>query len=220
MYDKLLRFSLFQGIGQEGLERLIAHTKLDFVKYPPGKVLLRKGDRPGRLMLLLDGTLLVETGPADAGYAIIEEVKPPFIIEAERLFGLHQSSRRTITAATTASLIAIDKAEVARLCDEFMAFRLNLTNTLANIAQQYSDTLWLSPPTNLRQRIIRFIACRCMTPFGRKEVHILMERLGIEVNDSRLDVSRVLHAIESDGLMSLGRGRITIPSMERLLSAT
>jgi hypothetical protein len=38
-----------------------------------------------------------------------------------------------------------------------------------------------------------------------------------EVGDSRLDVSNVLNAMQADGLLQLHRGRIEIPSLERLL---
>ena len=44
-----------------------------------------------------------------------------------------------------------------------------------------------------------------------------MEQLAREVNDSRLDVSRALNAMQRDGLLVLRRGRIEIPSLEHLL---
>jgi DNA-binding GntR family transcriptional regulator len=43
-----------------------------------------------------------------------------------------------------------------------------------------------------------------------------MERLAVEVNDSRLDVSRALNDMQRRGLLELHRGRIVIPSLERL----
>ena len=44
-----------------------------------------------------------------------------------------------------------------------------------------------------------------------------MTQLAVEVGDSRLDVSRALNHMQSQGLMALYRGRIEIPQMERLL---
>jgi DNA-binding GntR family transcriptional regulator len=43
-----------------------------------------------------------------------------------------------------------------------------------------------------------------------------MERLAQEMNDSRLDVSRALNAMQAEGLLRLHRGRIEVPSLERL----
>ena len=45
-----------------------------------------------------------------------------------------------------------------------------------------------------------------------------MTRLAEEVNDSRLNVSRVLNQMQKDGLLILSRGRIEVPQLERLLS--
>jgi predicted transcriptional regulator len=44
-----------------------------------------------------------------------------------------------------------------------------------------------------------------------------MERLAEEVNDSRLNVSRVLNQMQEAGMLELHRGRIEIPQLERLL---
>ena len=44
-----------------------------------------------------------------------------------------------------------------------------------------------------------------------------MRQIANELNDSRLDVSKELNGMENDGLLTLYRGRIEIPMMERLL---
>jgi hypothetical protein len=44
-----------------------------------------------------------------------------------------------------------------------------------------------------------------------------MNQLAQEVGDSRLDVSRVLNAMQTEGLLRLRRSIIEIPSLERLL---
>jgi DNA-binding GntR family transcriptional regulator len=46
---------------------------------------------------------------------------------------------------------------------------------------------------------------------------MLMKQLADELNDSRLDISVALNEMQADGLLTLHRGRIEIPSLERLL---
>ena len=46
-----------------------------------------------------------------------------------------------------------------------------------------------------------------------------MTRLAEEVNDSRLNVSIQLNAMEDEGLITLQRGIITIPALEKLLQS-
>jgi len=56
-------------------------------------------------------------------------------------------------------------------------------------------------------------------PAGTKTFFILMERLAQELNDSRLNVSRVLNQLQYEGLVELHRGRVVIPQLERLMQA-
>ena len=44
-----------------------------------------------------------------------------------------------------------------------------------------------------------------------------MQQLAAELNDSRLDISQALNQMQADGLLTLHRGRIEIPMLERLL---
>lgn len=220
LYDKLLRFPLFDGMGHEELTQMVARTKLDFVKFLPGKRVLCEGESCSHLCLLINGGLKAETRSDDREYAVIEEVQAPYIIQPEHIFGLDQKARSTFTTITDANLIKINKTEVARLCEEFMTFRLNMLNYLATRVQQRISMAWGRPPADLRECIIRFFASRCLHLRGRKEFLIYMERLAAELNDSRLDVSRALKALAEDGLIGVGRGRITIPLMERLLTVT
>ena len=56
-----------------------------------------------------------------------------------------------------------------------------------------------------------------MYPAGQKAFFMLMEHLADELNDSRLNVSRVLNQLQREGLVELHRGRVVIPQLERLL---
>ena len=44
-----------------------------------------------------------------------------------------------------------------------------------------------------------------------------MQQLAALLNDSRLDISITLNQMQTDGLLTLHRGRIEIPMLERLL---
>ena len=216
LFDTLTALPLFKGMGHDELSRLAGRTKFDFIKLQAGRMAVCCGQPTGRLLMLAGGRLQAKTYSADGAYCITEEIDAPYTIEPERLFGLHQASASTFTALTDANLIAISKVEVAHLCDEFIAFRLNLLNLLATEAQRRAERLWLAPPADLRGRIAGFVTARCLTPRGRKQVSILMERLAAEVNDSRLDVSHALKSMRDAGLIEQGRGLITIPDIERL----
>ena len=44
-----------------------------------------------------------------------------------------------------------------------------------------------------------------------------MNQMAADLNDSRLDISHALSDMQADGLLTLHRGRIEIPMLERLL---
>jgi hypothetical protein len=64
---------------------------------------------------------------------------------------------------------------------------------------------------------VRFFFSHCLYPAGPKTFYVLMTQLAQELNDSRLDVSRALNEMQADRLLTLHRGRIEIPMIERLL---
>ena len=101
--------------------------------------------------------------------------------------------------------------------EDFLVFRLNLVNQFATQTQKHIHQMWRRSPLMLRDRLIRFLTLHCIYPAGPKTFYILMERLAEELNDSRLNVSRVLNRLQAEGLLELHRGRIDIPQLERLL---
>ena len=53
---------------------------------------------------------------------------------------------------------------------------------------------------------------------GRKEDTIhKMEQLGREINESRLNISRELNAMNDEGIITLRRSEICFPQLERLI---
>jgi CRP-like cAMP-binding protein len=88
------------------------------------------------------------------------------------------------------------------------------------MTQKKMRQVWSRPPQSLEERVIRFLVQHTTYPAGHKVFNILMTRLADEVNDSRLNVSRVLNEMQHRGVISLGRGKIEIPQLERLLYST
>ena len=216
LYDRLMQFTLFQGMGYSDLMQMVAHTKFDFIKLPPGKRVIRNGEPCRCLYFLLNGRLKTEIKSDDNSYSVTEEIDAPFVIQPERIFGIAQRYRGTVHTLSDVNFIAIDKKEVMALSESIIVFRLNLFNIFAAQSQRLLDARWRQCHDSLRSRITDFIASRCQHPVGPKVMYIYMEQLAREMNDSRLDVSRALNAMQADGLVTLGRGRIVIPSLERL----
>ena len=215
-YDHLLQFPLFQGLSRMELQQMAGNTKFGFLKLDAGKTVASDGDVCDSLFFLINGRLTLNTRSDDGGYAVTEQLSAPWLLQPEALFGLSPRYSCSAVTAQPSHFITLSKDEVLRLLDDFLIIRLNLLNIMATLSQRRARQVWHRTPQPLRDRIARFITDHCVYPAGPKEISILMERLAHEMNDSRLDVSRALNAMQSDGLLRLHRGRIEVPSLERL----
>ena len=234
LYDHLLQFPLFQGLSRAELLQMAGNTKFGFLKVAPGKPIVSDGELCTQLFFLIGGTLTLITRSDDHGYSIVEPLSAPWLLQPEALFGLSPRFSCTAmagseacgrearpgsgprTADTASHFITLSKDEMLRLLDDFLIIRLNFLNIMATVAQRRSRQAWHRSSPGLRSRIVRFLTEHCAYPAGPKTVNILMERLAMEMNDSRRDVSQVLNAMQAESLLTLHRGKIEIPSLERL----
>ncbi len=217
LYDKLLQFTLFQGMSHADLMEVVTHTKIGFHKHPKGKRLIVAGDPCDRLVFLINGSLQTEHVADNHAYRVIERLSAPFLLEPACLFGIHQRYTCTYTTLTNVNFITIDKQEVMLLLETQLVFRLNMLNQMATETQRLLHQPWRTCPKTLRERIILFFFAHCQYPAGAKTFFILMQQLADLLNDSRLDISVALNELQADGLLTLHRGRIEVPMIERLL---
>lgn len=217
IYEKLLQFSLFQGMSRDDLELVAGHTRFGFTKIAQGKIVFKEGAVCSHLYLLVNGNIRTVSSSDDHSITVEEEMQAPFVLQPEAIYGYNQRYTQTFVAQTDASFITIDKDEVGRLSEDFLVFRLNLLNIYATQVQKMQRQPWRQCPKTLRERIIRFFVLHCSYPAGPKTFYILMNQLAEELNDSRLNISRELNSMQYDRLLVLHRGRIEIPSLERLL---
>lgn len=123
----------------------------------------------------------------------------------------------TVRTLSEAHFIMLSKDEVLRLLDDFLIIRLNLLNILSTYSQRITRQPWRTAPRTLQERIVRFFINHSVYPAGQKDFYILMKQLALEVGDTRLNVSRVLNHLQSQRLLTLGRGCIHIPSLEYMI---
>ena len=217
IYDQLLKFALFQGLRRDNLAQVAGQTKFGFLKVAAGQVVVSEDDACTKLYFMLSGLLRADTRSDDRSYSVVELLQAPFILQPEAIFGYNQRYTHTFSAQADCGFITIGKDEVMRLSEEFLVFRLNLLNLYATQSQKLLRQPWRHRPDTLADRIVRFLSQRCVYPAGPKTFYILMTQLADELGDSRLDISRALNQLQSDGLLHLHRGRIEVPHMEHLL---
>ncbi len=217
--DKLLATPIFQGTSRADLHEIMGYIKFDFARHAANKTIIKAGTQCNKLLFLLNGTLSM-TRQADGGaYAITELINAPAQIEVDRLFGyntLYTASYRTVNDCNT---MTITKREVIGLYNHYEVIRMNLINQFAARLHKNEGKMWTSRKMALTGRVAQFILNRCAHPAGEKWIKIRMNDLANELNDSRLDVSRALNALQAEGLLELSRGMIHVAAAEKLSSA-
>ena len=217
IFDQLLQFPLFQGMSRDDLEIIAGHIRFGFVKVAAGRQVVAAGDACQQLYFLINGSVKVETSSEDYGYTVTEQFSAPYILQQEAIFGYYQRYTHTYITLSDTNFLTIEKEEVLRLLEDFLVFRLNLVNFFATQTQKQARLLWQRSPQDLKGRVVRFLTSHCLYPAGQKVFSILMEQLALELNDSRLNVSRVLNQLQHEELVELHRGKIIVPQLERLL---
>lgn len=216
LYDKLVELPLFIGISTDELSDIVGQTKFGFHKLAVDRPLVSTDDKCTQLFFLMSGTLRVVSYADNYRYRIEEELSAPAVIQPEHLFGLQQRYTKDFIAHTDCSLLSLDKAEVLRLLDSYLIFRLNLLNSISMQAQRMSRIPWKQQSSDIRQQFVNFLRLRCLTQAGCKVLRIRMEELAKELHQSRLNVSRMLNALQNEGLLTMSRGIIIVPQLETL----
>ncbi|MCI6703085.1 MAG: Crp/Fnr family transcriptional regulator [Prevotella sp.] len=217
LHQTLLELPLFQGLSNSDLLDIIAHVDMDVMKVKPAKTFIREGSAYTHLMFLLKGEVCAETKADDGRYIVKEHYSSPNILQPEHIFGLNQYFSSTFSTLTPCEFIRIQKGMTYQLAADYEVFRLNLLNMLSTQNQRLVRKPWRILPHSIRQKIVRFFENHCVRPAGRKTFTITMNQLATEIGESRLNLSRELHRMEAESLISVHRGKIVIPALEKLL---
>lgn len=218
LYHKLLEFPLFLGMKHKDIMELVAHTRFGFMKEDANKTIVEADSPCDGIIMLVNGQIESITASADKNFMVEEVFNSPFTLQPENIFGMTQRYTSTFRTSTKSHFITISKQELCILIDKFDTIKFNYLNILAALVQKKQRATWLPSGTDTRSHIITFLTSHCIRPSGHKVYHILMNRLAEEVNTSRLEVSRELNKMQEEGLVTLARGRITIPFLERFVT--
>lgn len=215
MYNTLLQLPLFQGMSRTVLSEVVEKVKLHFLRIEAKKKIFSQGESCDKLVFLLSGELTSEIHAPCGTFSLIETFDKPQMIEPYSLFGKRPSYKATYTAKSDVSLLTIDKQYIYGVLDKYEVFRMNLLNLLSNKAEQLHTHIWSISPQPLEGRLAHFVRSLCTTPHGPKTLRIKMDDLATLLDDTRLNISRVLNKWQQSGIIEMHRKEFvfhTIPT--------
>ena len=220
MYDKLLKLPLFQGLSKYDLTVILEKVKIEFRNYKPDELLVRQDEPCTELIYLMDGTIKTCTVDNEAHFTLIEMIQGDFLIEPYSLYGIRPFYNATYRAETEVNVLVVKKKDIIPILCKYDIFNLNFFNLISNRAQTMQQRLWNTHIGNSLERIVNFMSMRCATPAGTKILYVTMEDLADMLDDTRINVSRVLNMLQDKGLISLSRKVIKMNDLKELVLLT
>lgn len=190
-------------------------------KYPRDRVIFSKGDPGDGLYVIADGQVGIKT--------ISKHGKEIFlnIMEQGEVFGeiaLLDGKERT------AGAVAMESSELLFISRErfipFVEQRPNLSTRLLEVLCErlrwvsdiVEDTMFRDVRGRLARRLLRFsqVYGEATANGIRIRLRISQENLGLMLGASRESINKELGALQSDQILSYGRGYFTLHDMDRL----
>ena len=212
----LMRMPLFQGMSRSELFEIIEQAVFHFRKVSDGRVVAEQGEQCHQLTFLMAGELVGETCIPDARLTFSETFTPYTAIETHSLFGRNPAYKATYRARGEVSLLGIDKRYVYTLLGSYEVFRINLINMLGSKVESQHRKLWDIGEQELEGRVARLIRSLCTTPQGDKVLNVKMEDLARLLDETRLNVSRLLNRWHAEGLITMRRKEFVVHDITRL----
>jgi len=216
MYDNLLQLPLFQGLSKDDFTTIIEKVKFHFMSFKKGETIIRQGDACKQIVFLLNGEIVAQTMNEKHNYLLSEKLDCPHIIEPYSLFGMQTRYTATYQANAPVQILAIDKAYIFSELNNHEIFRINYLNLLSNRCQCLQQKLWENHIGTLKEKFICFLHNRCQRADGEKTLLITMEDLANIIDETRINVSRMLNEFQEKELIQLKRKEILIPDLKKL----
>lgn len=214
MFERLLQLPLFQGLTIQELSDVMAHIRLDFVKYHAGDEIVEQDEPCRSLIYIISGDVCSEYSD-DAHHLLLKERLPKIgVIEPYNMFGMYQRYSRTYSFCTDGTTLTIDKQVVLQRLMTNNIVKINLLNIVCNRYQQVSLLLRNHSEKTPKDKIVKFILAHSSTSKGYKEIKIKMTDLADHINETRLNVSIALNEMQKQGQIALHRGRIIIDDID------
>lgn len=215
--ERIQQLPVFIGLTSYEIQMLLDELQMIVRRYSNGQI-LAEVDEPCRgFMYVLEGVVESEYSDETGLFRIKEIINGPFLIEPFRAYGMKQKYTRSYTLLTDGSVVFVDKNKILNKLLNYKIAQTNMLNLLSNALQKSEERLRTPVPSTPLQGIQQFIRNHTLTDNGKKQVRIMMEDLAMFVNQTRLQVSRVINRLNDNDIIVKKRSGFIIPDMMKFL---
>ncbi len=214
MNTALNQCALFAGMTPAEREAVLACCGASVACYEKDEAIFRPWEKPGRLLILLEGTIVVSSEVADGRRSVVATFSRPGELFGEVFVFLGQDRYEHFAeAAGPVRVLQIPRDFLYHTCGNSCASHARMiSNMLAILARKayfLNQRVRILSCASLRQKLARTLllhaqgGSRALLPMNREE-------LADYVGAARPSVSRELMAMQADGLIAVHRGEIRI----------
>ncbi|MBZ5736715.1 Crp/Fnr family transcriptional regulator [Nocardioides mangrovi] len=188
-------------------------------RYDRGEILVHEGEPSDSLHLVATGRLAVRVSTADGDNATINLLGPgDYFGELSLIDGQQQVRTATIVALEPAETMALSASAFRELRQRHPAADQLLLRLMARRIDELSARLLEATYDTLDRRLHRRLLelSAMYGAQGAVTVPLTQEHLAELVGGTRPSVNAILQRLAADGVIELGRGRVTVLDRDRL----
>lgn len=189
-------------------------------RFARGEALVREGEASDSLHLVASGRLAVRITTAAGENATLNVLGPGDYFGELSLLDGHQTRSATVVALEPAETLSLTAAAFRELRLRHRASEQLLLTLMARRVEELSARLLEALYDGLDRRVHRRLAELAATYAGAAAgpvvIPLTQEHLAELVGGTRPSVNQVLQRLGAEGVVELGRGRITVVDRHRL----
>jgi CRP-like cAMP-binding protein len=213
-----MEWPLLAPLGEEERTAVLQATRLR--RYAKGEILFHEGDVAESLHLVRAGHLAVRVSTPDGERATLNVLRAgDHVGELALLPGGGHRRSATVAALEPAETAVLPASVFADLCQSHPAVQGLLVDLLATRVRELSERLLEMMYVGLDRRVYRCLldlADVYGTGRGEVVVPLTQEQIADLVGGTRPSVNQVLQRLLDQGVIDLGRGRVTIRDLQAL----
>lgn len=186
-----------------------------------GEVIFREGDSGNTCYVLRTGSVSIRREHMDGRTLALAELRPGSIFGELAMFG-RETRSATAEALEPTSLVAILSADFHRVIRSSPDIALKMLEALANRVRRANERLLQQSFQTVAGRVASALLTQVIArqAEGAPETQVLVRATQAEIaqlaGTSRESASRFLATLEREGVVALGRGKVTVHEPERL----
>ena len=189
-------------------------------RFAPGELLYSPPQPMETLFILKEGRVRIFRVSAD-GRALTTAILTPGTIFGEMLLVGQQMHDNFAEALDKVTVCVMNRADVQRflLSDARIAARISeiLGNRVSQLERRLSDTVFKSVPQRIASTLCLLADKEPRRLLGRGiQIQLTHEQVAALAGTSRETTTKILNEYAEQGLVHLGRGRVTIVDLSRL----